>query len=213
MQADYKLHFLPDLHANINLGYDISEGTGTIFVSDSSSLEYSTGGQNNQYRQTKANYVVEFYFNYIKDIKSIKSRIDATAGYSYNYYRTTNHNYASYNARGVKFPNSDPAFPYDKPAHTLLSFFGRVNYTYKTKYLLTSTHLRDGSYRFSTDNRWVFFPSVAVAWKVKSVDFLANNATISDLKLRIGYGVTGQQDGIGNYDYLSYYAQSGNGAP
>ena len=212
LQADYKLHFLPDLHANINLGYDISEGTGTIFVSDSSSLEYSTGGENNQYRQTKANYVVEFYFNYIKDIKSIKSRIDATAGYSYNYYRTTNHNYASYNARGVKFPNSDPAFPYDKPAHTLLSFFGRVNYTYNTKYLLTATLRRDGSSRFSPDNRWGFFPSVAVAWKVKSEDFLANNATISDLKLRIGYGVTGQQDGIGNYDYLSYYAQSGNGA-
>jgi TonB-linked SusC/RagA family outer membrane protein len=212
LQADYKLHFLPDLHANLNLGYDISEGTGTIFVSDSSSLEYSTGGQNNQYKQTKANYVVEFYFNYIKDIKSIKSRIDATAGYAYNYYRTTNYNYASYNARGVKFPNTDPAFPFDKPAHTLLSFFGRVNYAYNTKYLLTATLRRDGSSRFSPDNRWGFFPSVAVAWKVKSEDFLATNSTISDLKLRIGYGVTGQQDGIGNYDYLSYYAQSGNGA-
>src|SRR5688572_29626329 len=212
LQADYKLHFLPDLHVNINLGYDVSEGTGTIFVSDSSSLQYSTGGENNQYRQTKANYVTEFYLNYIKDLTSIKSRIDATAGYSYNYYRTTNYNYASYNARGVKFPNTDPAFPFDKPAHTLLSFFGRVNYTYDTKYLLTATLRRDGSSRFSPDNRWGFFPSVAVAWKVKSEDFLADNSTISDLKLRIGYGVTGQQDGIGNYDYLSYYAQSGNGA-
>src|SRR5436190_15817393 len=212
LQADYKIHFLPDLHANLNLGYDVSEGTGTIFVSDSSSLEYSTGGENNQYRQTKANYVVEFYFNYIKDIKSINSRIDVTAGYSYNYYRTQNFNYASYNARGVKFPNSDPAFPYDKPAHTLLSFFGRVNYAYANKYLLTATLRRDGSSRFSPDNRWGFFPSVALAWKVKSEDFLANNSTISDLKLRVGYGVTGQQDGIGNYDYLSYYAQSGNGA-
>src|SRR4029077_13668674 len=96
LQLDYKFHFLPDLHANLNLGYDISQGTGTIFVSDSSSLEYATGGENNHYKQTKSNTVLEFYLNYVKDLKSINSRLDVLAGYSYNNYVTTNYSYASY---------------------------------------------------------------------------------------------------------------------
>ena len=212
LQLDYKFHFFPDLHANLNLGYDVSKGTGTIFVSDSSSLEYSTGGENNHYKQTKSNTLLEFYLNYVKDIKSISSRLDVLAGYSYNNYVSTNYNYASYNARGVKFPNTDPAFPFDKPEHTLISFFGRANFTYHDRYLLTATLRRDGSSRFAPKNRWGTFPSVAFAWKVKDEMFLKNNSVVSDLKLRLGYGVTGQQDGIGNYDYLSYYALSGNGA-
>jgi len=212
IQIDYKFHFLPELHANLNVGYDISKGTGTIFVSDSSSLEYATGGENNHYKQTRFNKVLEFYLNYVSDLRSIKSRIDVLAGYSFNNYRTTNFNYANYTARGVKVPNSDPAFPFDKPENTLISFFGRLNYTFDGKYLLTSTLRRDGSSRFAPSNRWGLFPSVAFAWKIKDEPFLRSNNTISDLKLRLGYGITGQQDGIGNYDYLSYYALSGNGA-
>jgi TonB-dependent starch-binding outer membrane protein SusC len=212
IQIDYKFHFFPDLHANLNLGYDVSKGTGTIFVSDSSSLEYATGGENNHYKQTKQNTVLEFYLNYVKDIKSIKSRVDVVAGYSYNNYQTTNYNYASYDAHGVQFPNSDPSFPFNKPENTLISYFGRANFVYNDRYLLTATLRRDGSSRFAPKNRWGLFPSVALAWKVKDESFLKNSNVVSDLKLRIGYGITGQQDGIGNYDYLSYYALSGNGA-
>lgn len=212
VQFDYKFHFLPDLHANLNLGYDISKGTGTIFVSDSSSLEYATGGEKNHYKQTKQNTLLEFYLNYVKEITSIKSRVDVLAGYSYNNYQTKNYNYASFDAHGVQFPNTDPAFPFDKPEHTLISYFARGNYYYNERYLLTATLRRDGSSRFAPSNRWGLFPSVAFAWKIKDESFLKDNKTISDLKLRLGYGITGQQDGIGNYDYLSYYALSGNGA-
>ncbi len=211
LQLDYKFHFLPDLHANINLGYDVSNGTGTVFVSDSAASDYvagGTGGQNNQYKQTKTNTVFDFYLNYVKELKSIKSRIDVTAGYSYNNFLTTVYNYASYNARGVKYPNSDPTFPDNKPENTLISFFARANYNFKDRYLLTATIRRDGSSRFGPENRWGTFPSVALAWKVKDESFLKNNKAVSDLKVRLGYGITGQQDGIANYDYLSYYSLS-----
>jgi TonB-linked SusC/RagA family outer membrane protein len=220
IQLDYKFHFLPDLHANVNLGYDVSQGTGTIFISDSSAIGYGDptnasyigGGTNNYYKQTKQNTVAEFYLNYIKDLKSINTRIDFLAGYSYNDYLTTNYNYASYYANGKKVVNSDPQFPFDKPEHTLLSYFGRANIVFNDRYLLTGTIRRDGSSRFAPANRWGTFPSVALAWKIKEESFLKSSNLVSDLKLRLGYGITGQQEGIGNYDYLSYYSSSNTGA-
>lgn len=211
LQLDYKFHFLPDLHANMNVGYDISEGSGTTFVSDSAASAYiagGLGGSNNKYKRTKTNTVFDFYLNYVKVLKSIKSRIDATAGYSYNNYLTKIYNYASYYASGKKVPNSDPAFPYDKPENTLVSFFGRLNYTYNDKYLITGTLRRDGSSRFGPSHKWGTFPSVALAWKIKDENFLRNSNAVSDLKLRLGYGITGQQDGINDYDFLSFYALS-----
>jgi iron complex outermembrane receptor protein len=215
IQLDYKFHFLPELRANLNAGFDVAKGTGTVFVSDSAAAGYlagGTGGSNDHYKQTRRNTLFEFYLNYTKELKSIKSRVDVTAGYSYNNYLSTNYNYASYTARGVKYPNTDPAFPFNKPEHTLLSYFGRANYAFLDRYLLTATLRRDGSSRFAPVNRWALFPSVALAWKVKDESFLKNSKTISDLKLRLGYGVTGQQDGIGNYDYLSYYSLSSTSA-
>ena len=208
LQLDYKFHFLPDLHANLNLGYDASYGAGTVYVSDSAAADYTRGGRNTQYEQRKQNTLLEFYLNYVKDLSSIKSRVDVMAGYSYNDYMTKVYNFADYNAHGVKLPNSDPAFPYDIPRHTLISYFGRANYTFMEKYLLTATLRRDGSSRFSPSNRWGLFPSVAFAWRINQEAFLKDNRVLSDLKLRLGYGVTGQQDGIGNYDYLSYYSLS-----
>ncbi|MDH7460854.1 TonB-dependent receptor [Chitinophagaceae bacterium 26-R-25] len=215
LQLDYKFHFLPDLHANMNLGYDVVDGKGTVFVSDSAASDYAaggTGGQNNKYRQTQKNTVFDFYLNYSKDIPSIKSHVDAMAGYSYVDYLTKVYNYASYNAAGVKYPNSDPAFPYNEPEHSLVSFFGRVNYSYADRYLLTGTLRRDGSSRFGPLNKWAMFPSVAFAWKIKNEQFLMTNNTISDLKLRIGYGITGQQDGIDNYAFLAAYGLSSSNA-
>lgn len=215
LQLDYKFHFLPDLHANMNIGYDVVDGKGTVYVTDSAASDYAaggTGGQNNKYRQTQRNTVFDFYLNYSKDIASIKSHVDAMAGYSYVDYLTKVYNYASYNAAGVKYPNSDPAFPYNEPEHSLVSFFGRVNYSYADKYLLTATVRRDGSSRFGPLNKWATFPSVALAWKLKNEPFLIGNQTISDLKLRLGYGVTGNQDGIDNYSYLAVYGLSSSNA-
>jgi TonB-linked SusC/RagA family outer membrane protein len=205
---DYKFHFLPELRANLNLGYDVSKGTGSTFVSDSSSLNYVDTGYFKEYKQTKQNTLLEFYLNYVKDLKSIHSRIDVMAGYSFNNYLTTDYNFATYTARGKKKVNSDPDYPFNKPEHTLLSYYGRLNYTYNDKYLLTATVRRDASSRFDPTNRWGTFPAVAFAWKLRDESFLRNSRVLSDLKLRLGWGVTGQQDGINNYDFVSYYRMS-----
>lgn len=211
IQFDYKFHFLPELRANLNIGYDVSKGAGTVYVSDSAAIGYvagGVGGTNNTYKQTKQNTLLEFYLNYAKELKDIKSKFDVMAGYSFNNYKTTNYNYASYNAAGTKYPNTDPAFPFDKPENTLISFFGRANYSLNDRYFLTATLRRDGSSRFAPANRWGLFPSIALAWNIKDETFLASSKVISALKLRTSYGVTGQQDGIGNYDYYSYFALS-----
>jgi iron complex outermembrane receptor protein len=215
IQLDYKFHFLPDLHANVNAGFDLVDGKGTTFIPDSAAESYlagGTGGSSTQYRSTKTNTLFEFYLSYNKDLKSLKSHFDVLGGYSYNNYLTKIYNYANYYASGKMVPNSQPAFPFDKPEHTLISYFGRANYNFEDKYLLTGTLRYDGSSRFAPQNRWALFPSVAFAWKIKSEPFLSNSNTVSNLKLRIGYGVTGQQDGIGNYDYLSYYSLSDSNA-
>lgn len=205
IQFDYKFHFLPDLRANLNLGYDITEGTGTTFTADSAAIEYLRRGVNNPYKSNRQNTVADFYLNYVKDIKSIKSRVDITAGYSYNDFLTKFYSYADYNAAGEKIPNSDPEFLSDKPQNRLISYFGRANYNYDDRYLITATFRRDGSSRFGPDNRYGSFPSVALAWTAKNESFLKNNNTLSNLKFRLGYGVTGQQDGLDNFGYFSFY--------
>ena len=208
LQLDYKFHFLPDLHANLNLGYDISNGKGYTFITDSAASAYAAGGvggEHNPYKQTKQNTVLEFYLSYTKDLRKIRSHFDILGGYSYNDYLATLYNYPTYNGNGVEIVNSAPPTPYTKQQHILISYFGRANYSYDDRYLLTGTLRYDGSSRFAPSNRWGLFPSAAFAWKVKNEAFLRNSTVLSDLKVRLGYGVTGQQDGIGNYDYLAYY--------
>ena len=216
IQLDYKFHFLPELHANLNAGYDVATGKGTTYVDPNAAESlvnlYAVNGLgngiNNQYKQNRRNTVLDFYLNYVKELTSIKSRIDATAGYSYNDYQTTAYYYASYDANGNKFANTDPAFPFNKPQYRLISYFGRLNYNYNERYLLTATVRRDGSSRFGPAYKYGTFPSVALAWTVKNESFLKNNKTISSLKIRASYGITGQQDGIDNYGYLSTYGLS-----
>jgi len=216
LQLDYSLHFLPDLHANLNVGYDYSDGRGTTFVPDSAAESYNAGGvtsgQNNKYRSTNYNSLFEFYFSYNKDLKNIRSHIDAQAGYSYNNYLSTVYNYAQYYADGSMVPKTTPPTASVDYQHTLISWFGRVTYSFEDKYLLTGTFRRDGSSRFAPPYRWANFPSAAFAWKIKSEPFLENSNTVSELKLRLGWGITGQQDGIGDYDYYAYYYLSDSNA-
>jgi iron complex outermembrane receptor protein len=155
---------------------------------------------------------MEFYLGYNRDLVSIKSKIDFIAGYSYNDFLTTNYNIVSTTSNGRVVPGTEPKFPIDRPQYTLISFYGRLNYSYNNRYLLTATVRQDGSSRFSEDNRWGLFPSVALAWKMKEESFLKDVSMISDLKLRASYGITGQQDGIGLYDAISYYTLSENSA-
>lgn len=209
LQLDYKVHFLPDLHINVNTGYDISRSKSNYFAPETAFENNISLGSKYDADPSEdvRNLYFESYLNYIKDISSIDSRIDVMAGYSYNDFLTTNYYYPSYNALGVEQPNSAPAYLFDKPQHTLISVYARLNYFLMDRYLLTATIRNDASSRFAESNRWGLFPSVAFAWKIKEEGFLKNSETVSDLKLRIGYGVTGQQDGIGNYDYIPTYTQ------
>lgn len=204
LQLDYTLPFLKALRANLNVGYDRSKGEGTIYIPDSAAMSYIRGGVNNQYEQTKENSLFEFYLNYLKDISSIKSRIEVLAGYGYQDFKRESPNFPDKRANGTEFAPAAP-FPFETQ-NTLVSYFGRLNFSMNNKYLFTATFRRDGSSRFSEDNRWGFFPSAAFAWNIAEESFLKGSKTISALKLRLGYGETGQQE-IGNdYAYIANYS-------
>ncbi|MBN2612700.1 MAG: TonB-dependent receptor, partial [Bacteroidales bacterium] len=207
VQLDYKFHFLPDLHANLNMGYDYSESDGTVDVPEDASWTYDPangGGIKRIYDQKRKNSLFDFYLNYVKDLESFSSRVDFTAGYSWQHFWREGSTYETNIAETVV--NTDQ--PYETESY-LVSFFGRLNYTLLDKYLLTFTLRDDGSSRFAEENRWGLFPSVALAWKINSESFLTNSNLISDLKLRLGYGVTGQQDvTTGDFPYLAQYTLS-----
>lgn len=216
---DYKFHFMPDLRAVVNVGTDVADGKGTIVVPEeaaSSAKRFKDinnvfhGGVNNEYSQKRQNSYLNAYLNYVKDIKVLKTRVDLTAGYEYQDYLTTNYNFSdlTYDKTIVSSPN----FEFDKPQYRLSSKLARLNLNILDKFLLTGSIREDGSSKFNADNRFGLFPSAAAAWKIKEESFLKDSKVISDLKLRIGYGVTGQQDGIGYYDYISYYNLSTNTA-
>ena len=217
--VDYKVHFLPDLHVIVNSGVDIAEGKGTTVIGENAASTYKRfkdasnvfhSGVNNQYRQARNNSYLNAYLNYAKDISAIKSRLELVAGYEYQAYKTTNYNFSdrTFNKTVVNSPN----FAFDEPEYRLSSYLGRANLSILNKYILTASIRQDGSSKFNKDNRFALFPSAALAWKLKEEDFLKTNSTISDLKLRASYGVTGQQDGIGYYDYISYYNLGSNTA-
>ncbi len=210
VQFDYKLHFLPDLHANLNLGYDVSRGNGSIFVPATSSLDFSTQGQNNTYRQDKNNKLLETYLNYSKQLGD--HHIEALAGYSYQDFYTYSPFRFAYRADGSRTNPLNPSQNPFKTQYTLLSYYGRVNYNYKDRYLLTATMRTDASSHFSPENRWGNFPAASVAWRINKEEFLNGSPTVSDLKLRASYGITGQQDiaGVtGDYPYLPKYSLGG----
>jgi len=217
--VDYKVDFLPDLHVIVNTGLDIAEGKGTTASNDSAASSYNRykdaankfhGGSNNQYRQTRSNSYLNAYLNYAKDIKAIKSRLELVAGYEYQDYKSTNYNFSdlTYDKTVVTTPN----YASSVPEYRLISYLGRANLNILNRYVLTASVRQDGSSKFNPDNRYALFPSAAIAWKLKEENFLKTSTVISDLKLRGSYGVTGQQDGIGYYDYISYYNLGSNSA-
>ena len=213
IQLDYKFPFLPDLHAIVNLGFDALRSKGNDFIPDSAATNYNInpiyGGSYSLYREERMSKLGEYYLSYNKDLKSIKSHFDIMGGYSYNDYAQTDWGFPSYYGnRDTLVPNTQPTFPSTMIKNVLISYFGRANYSYDDRFFLTGTIRKDGSSKFASDNRWGVFPSGAFAWKIKNESFLKNSRVISDLKLRVGYGVTGQQDGVGDYDYYSYYALS-----
>jgi iron complex outermembrane receptor protein len=208
VQLDYKIPFVDGLRANANLGYDYALTFGKNNVRDSTQWIYlpvASGGQRVNYNTVNRNQLAEFYLNYKKDLKSIASVIDATAGYSYSYFYTEGNSESSDYAQTT----FNPSNPY-KTEYYLASFFGRLNYTFMDKYLLTVTLRNDGTSKFSPENRWGLFPAAAFAWRIRDENFMKGSTLFSDLKLRVGYGVTGQQDlrDNNNYPYQPRYTIS-----
>jgi iron complex outermembrane receptor protein len=212
IQMDYTLPFFKDIRANLNLAtdYSKSEGHNNRPTTSPSNLTNPFWGKLNDYNSTSTNNLLDFYVNYQKELTGISSKIDATAGYSWQRFGFESFSYTrgNYDADHKYQPATDSA-TYTKPDLQLVSFFGRLNYTLMDRYLFTFTMRDDGSSRFHKDKRWGLFPSVAFAWKLKEESFLKSVDAISDLKLRIGWGITGQQDiGDNPLPYMALYEAS-----
>lgn len=213
MDVDYKVHFLPDLKLHATVGADYAKGDGTIYVpgyaAQSFNKDESLSGSDYKYGpQKNENRLLTLYANYAKYFEDIKSNVDLTAGYDYQYWKSTTPLYYTKSAAGTTL-STVKASDY---RHVMLSYYGRINYSFDGKYLLTATVRRDASSRFSKDTRWGTFPSVALGWTLTEEPWLKNQKVLSNLKLRASYGVTGQQEGIGNYNYLPVYTYSVTGA-
>lgn len=234
LQLDLAIPYFRDLHANLNLGYEVSKSDGSNYYdnyspmawklgsnrmmpNDQGVMELKTGvkdgvGTYNRYHQVKVNTLLDFYLNYRKEVDAIHSGFDATVGYSWQKFRNQGYNLGRNNdAEGFQ------AFPtaFYRNDLALVSFFGRLNYTFMDRYLLTATVRRDGTSRFSKDHRWGTFPSVALGWKILDEAFMEGaRGWMTTLKLRAGYGVTGQQDlGDDLFPYLPAYTIGNNGDP
>ncbi|MEY4703478.1 MAG: hypothetical protein RIR96_1375 [Bacteroidota bacterium] len=207
VQVDYKLHFLPDLHLQANLGLDNASGSGDDVIDSASATNYRTLGRKSHYEQKKKNYLADLSLFYTKNLDNINSKLDVLFTHSYQDFITEVSNFAAFGQNDSLIPGSTPTFATDRPQYRLESYIGRLNYSYNDRYLITLSMRRDASSKFSRDNRVGYFPAAAFAWKLKDEFFKTNNV-VSDLKLRLGWGVTGQQDGIGYYTYLPVYGQS-----
>lgn len=204
IKLDYKLHFFPDLRGIIELGIDKYKGSGYTEISTQSAAgfqpkAYTSGewvnlGSYTRFTDTRQNKNLNAYFNYVKELNKFK--IDATGGYNYQLFERV-----GYNSGDIRRPNPQEDVATD-PDINLQSFFGRLNLGFDEKYLITLNYRRDGTSRFSKANRWGDFPGAAFAWNISKENFLKDSKLISNLKLRLGYGKTGQQDISASYDYL-----------
>lgn len=251
LQLDYSLHFLPDLHLNLNLGYDVMKSNLVDNWAANSATAYKNhehygGAYNFDQYQFRSNTLLNFYLNYKKEVESIYSNFDVTAGYDWQRFYNDGHytgangnsgyrvspglntptylgkNEAGQQTYGVtvnestipllgqNFQNDGVSADGDyhwADRYQLLSFFGRLNYTFKDRYLLTVTVRGDATSRFAKDKRWGVFPAVALGWKINQEAWMQGAAGwLSDLKLRLGWGKTGQQEIGETINYMALYA-------
>lgn len=208
--VDWNVRWVKGLRLHTTGGYDWSKGKGHIYVPKEAVSYYTTGGRDYTYGpQKNYNKLLTIYANYHNDFDAIHSGIDVTVGYDYQFWKYTTPFYAILSADGVQQSTSAAT----DQRHSLMSYYGRLNYTFMDRYLLTATMRRDGSSRFASDNRWGTFPSVALAWRVSQEHFFEPLRTVmNDVKLRVSYGITGQQDGITNYGYIPVYTPGLDGA-
>lgn len=235
LQIDYALHFLPELHFNLNLGYQVSKNQWTNVTAPNSIMAWRGSYKNgagtywNKY-ELQRNTLLDFYVNYRKDFEAIKSNLDVMAGYSWQHFDYHGRENTVFNTLGytASFAGStwtlmeDPSTAanigqtynntpkvYWAGPQQLVSFFGRINYSFDDTYLLTFTLRDDASSRFSKENRWGLFPSLALGWKIINMPFMEpTRGWWNDLKLRLGWGVTGQQQVAGLFPYMATYTLS-----
>lgn len=238
LQIDYALHFLPELHFNLNLGYDVSKNTQNDEIAQNSVMawrgNYTDGAGTLYHRyELQRSSLLDFFVNYKKEFDVIKSNLDVMAGYSWQRFdyhgdglttiSTLGYNKNYYNkSTGTYILEEDPSTQShigktynDVPTALwgnrlqLVSFFGRLNYSFDNTYLLTFTLRNDGTSRFSKNNRWGLFPALALGWKITNMSFMQGSKdVINDMKLRLGWGVTGQQAVSGYFPYLAVYQES-----
>lgn len=213
VSLDYKVHGFEDLRFHLSLAYEGRNSTG-ISGPKAGSLSSLTDkeapgiGKYSESENRRFNKSLEFYANYNHDFNGHK--VDVLAGYSYTHVRTHSYSetkfwddYGDYKKDEI-YGNPTP----DDQENFLISFYGRANYSYKGRYLATFTLRDDASSRFSPKTRWGLFPSAALAWNAKEENFLKDSKTVSTLKARFGWGMTGQQNIGSNYPYLARYSTS-----
>ena len=224
IEVDYKIHGFEDLHLHMNAGMDISSGKSnksqSPYTYASGTYYYGNYGWNTQ---DTYNLSLNLYAQYMKDVADIH-HFDIMAGYEWQHFhiKSDYFYYGLYPETSTKVDaDGNPlAGTYYQPSENtlyksenyLVSFFGRFNYTLMDRYMLTFTLRDDGSSRFSKSKRWGLFPSLALAWKFKEESFLKDVSWVSDAKLRLGWGKTGQQEGIGDYTYIATYTPNSQGA-
>ena len=209
-KVDYTLPFFKDITASVNVGIDYSKGEGDKITDrrmPTSTPDFD--GAKTTYTNKATNKLFDAYINYMKDIKETHN-IGLMVGHSYQSFEfddnSTDYSYFTNPGDNKEVPNIN------KSRNVLMSFFGRANYSYKERYLLTATLRADASSKLNPDDRWGYFPSVALAWNVSNENFLKDNKTLNELKLRFGYGEVGNVNGLGDYLFLTNYTRSQDGA-
>ena len=207
---DYKVHGLEALRFNLNLGLDLSTTKELDRVIPGSVQAYRDSEAKGWGKYTdkdwfRRNQVLDFYANYNESWGD--HNLDAMLGYSWQHFYSADRSITFYNETGEQYEKSTGVW--GREESYLVSFYGRVNYSYDSRYLFTVTLRADGSSKFAKGNRWGYFPSAAFAWNILNEPFMAGQDVVSNLKFRLGYGETGQQE-IGNYKYLARYSVSEN---
>lgn len=217
MALDYKVHGLEALSFNVSAGLDITSTDSYNEIVPGSFQAYTdTGnlGVGHHYKgyNISRSQVFEAYAKYEQTWEVHK--LDVLAGYSWQNNYGANRNIAYFNVTDKPDLNPgetvDSRYLWYRNENYLVSFYGRVNYSLDSRYVFTFSARGDGSSKFAKDHRWGFFPSGAFAWNIAQEPFMKDVHVVDALKLRLSVGVTGQQDGIGDYVHMARYNMSNN---
>ena len=212
LDVDYTMPFLKDLKLHVTGGFDGAKGEGNVKYPNGMFRDFGTNGRDFDYGpQTNKNALFTGYLFYNKRTDDVN--FDFTAGYDFQKWSSDRPEYWEYSYLGKTEADQIAKKPALDYAHVLMSYYGRANVTFFGKYMLTATIRRDASSRFSEDNRWGTFPSVAAAYRLSEEGFMDGlRDVVNNIKIRASWGITGQQEGIGNYNYLATYNLSQIGA-